>query len=219
MPKKSGIYYNKTNTCDNIKEDGVKCEEKLRPHNAYREYNGEGYWIGRWLCKNCYNKEQSMKPNSRNNILKSIANFRNKQLDKKSESGKGFIGEQIFCKTRNALNCNLKLDNFRSKIDVVDDEYGKVQVKSPSLSKYGFWKANYIGGDFETLVILCMSNNFEHVDRVYIIPKKEVGDRKSITITKDPSRLVWYKEFRVDNIPYEDAYRSMSIENCPILRN
>lgn len=69
-------YYNRTNTCDNIKEDG-KCEEKLSPRNANREYDEKGNWTGRWICKNCWNKNYyrdivKKDPNSRNNLLKSI---------------------------------------------------------------------------------------------------------------------------------------------------
>lgn len=47
-------YYNRTNTCDNIKDDGNKCENKLEPGNALKEYNENGQWTGRWLCRTCY---------------------------------------------------------------------------------------------------------------------------------------------------------------------
>lgn len=39
--------YNRTNTCDNIKEDGNKCEDKLYTKNAYHGSDDKGNWTGR----------------------------------------------------------------------------------------------------------------------------------------------------------------------------
>ncbi len=207
-------YYNQTNVCDRCKIN------KLTPGNAYIEYNEKGDMTGKWLCRNCHFREyQKTDPNSRDNTFKRIADFRNKQLDKNSNLGKGFIGEQIFCMTRDAINCNLKLDNFTSKIDVKDIEFGMVQVKSPALYLNYFWNATGIKGNFEILAILCMSNDYKHVERVYIIPKKDVGDRTAVGIVKNPTRGVWYEKFRVDEKPYDDVYHSMNIKNCTVLRD
>lgn len=207
-------YYNQTNTCNRCKTN------ELTPKNAYREYNDKGEHTGNWLCRNCYFVEyQKRDPNSRDNTLKLLADFRNKQLDKDSNLGKGFIGEQIFCKAREAINCNLKLDKFTSKIDVKDVEFGIVQVKSPSIYMNYQWNATSIKGDFDVLVILCMSKDYKHVERVYIIPKNDVGNRTAVGIVKNPTRGGWYEMFRVDEKPYEDAYRSMNIKNCTVLRD
>lgn len=64
-----GIYYNRTNTCDNIKEDGKKCENKLILGRAHRDYDDKGNWTGKWLCHNCYMKNSNAKPDSYNNLM------------------------------------------------------------------------------------------------------------------------------------------------------
>ena len=94
-----------------------------------------------------------------------------------------------------------------------------VQIKSPSLYLNYSWHACGIKGNFDVLAIICMSHDYKHVERVYIIPRKDVGNRSCIGIIKNPSRSVWYEKFRVDETLYEDAYRSMDIEYCPVLRN
>jgi len=45
-------YYNRTNTCDRCRENGI--ETKLIPEIARREYNKEGNWTGKWLCGNTH---------------------------------------------------------------------------------------------------------------------------------------------------------------------
>lgn len=47
MPKKTTIYYNRTNTCDECKIN------KLSPHKAKREVKND-IWTGRWLCLECH---------------------------------------------------------------------------------------------------------------------------------------------------------------------
>lgn len=43
-------YYNETNTCNHINEDGKKCENKLVPGKTYREYDIYGKWTGKYIC-------------------------------------------------------------------------------------------------------------------------------------------------------------------------
>lgn len=53
MPKKTNIYYNRTNTCNICGEKGII--EKLIPHtNAFKEKDKNGNWTGRWTCKYHY---------------------------------------------------------------------------------------------------------------------------------------------------------------------
>lgn len=74
MPKKINIYYNRTNTCDRCREEGI--ETNLYPSNAYREYKltkDIKVWTGKWLCGNCgRNNNEKINPNSQRNIRKSL---------------------------------------------------------------------------------------------------------------------------------------------------
>lgn len=191
-----------------------RCKEEALISYRCRVYNENNIWTGQWICTKCNAKEDYHK-----NIAK-IANCRNKQLDPMSNHGKGFIGEQIFCKARGAINCNLKLDNWRSKIDVIDIEYGKIEIKTPCLSD-GRWAVSHLDRDFDYLVVICMDSKFEHVERIYIISKQDLYGMVSISITKHPFRMKSSKwdYSRKDEQIYDDAFHSMKIENCPVLRN
>jgi len=46
-------YYNSTDTCDRIKEDGKRCGQPFYG-KALKEYDNKGYWTGNWICIQCY---------------------------------------------------------------------------------------------------------------------------------------------------------------------
>jgi ribosomal protein L34E len=46
-------YYNSTDTCDGIKEDGIRCGKDFHG-KAYKEKDKNGNWIGSWICSTCY---------------------------------------------------------------------------------------------------------------------------------------------------------------------
>lgn len=197
-------------------EDRVCCIcGRIKAYQYYRYFGDKENWDEKsWNI--CFNTKD---PRSHQNLQKLMTKSRNKQLGKDTNRGKGFIGEQIFCKVRSVENCNLKLDNFNSKVDVVDKEYGRVQIKTSSLLlREKVWSVTKIGNFFDTLVIICMSNDFTNVERVYIIPKRYVGNRSAITIYKNPSRSAWYENFKMDDGPYNVAFHSMKLDNCPVLR-
>lgn len=54
------MYYNKTDICDRIKEDGIKCAEDFHG-KAYKEKDIKGNWTGNWICRNCYNLKRRKK--------------------------------------------------------------------------------------------------------------------------------------------------------------
>ncbi len=173
-----------------------------------------------WLCKNCM-------PNIHTILRKLMAKSRNRQLPKDSPRGKGFIGEQLFCMARGADNCNLELDNFNSKIDVIDKEYGIIQIKTPSFSVYSRkWNA-VIGAEhnFDALAIICMSSEFKNVERVYIIPvsadelfgEVQISIYEDFSKTRIISKFEWIEKYRVDEKPYNDIYHRMKLENCNVL--
>lgn len=166
-------------------------------------------------------------PNIHTILRKLMAKSRNKQLPKDSPRGKGFIGEQLFCITRGADNCNLELDNFNSKIDVIDKEYGLVQIKTPSFSIESR-KWNVIIGaehNFDILAIICMSRDFKNVERVYIIlvfieelfGETQISIYEDFSKTRIISKFKWVEKYMVDEKPYNDTYHRMRLENCSVL--
>ena len=51
---------------------------------------------------------------------------------------------------------------------------------------------------YENMVVFCYSKDWKIVERIYIIPWKEIEYRKTIAIVKDPSKGVqWYKKYRM----------------------
>lgn len=186
------------------------------------DYNDIGNWTGKWLCHKCYNKYD---PYSSNNKQKLETLWRNKEIDKYSNVGIGFIGQSILAKKFNIIDCNIKTDNFNSKFDLYDpNKYGKIQVKTRTLNKdYGIWGGITLNEEcnFDTLFIICMSNDMKNVERVYIIPELELYGERSITIYKDCSspKRSRFERFRVDERSYNDTYHNLKLENCTVLKN
>lgn len=210
------IYYNRTNTCD-------ECGDKLIPGKACREYNKEGNWTGRWLCKICYyNIDYKDRYDSQNNVIKRIRDFRIGNLDPNSETGKGYIFQQITCKARKIEDLNIKDDNFHSPIDHSrDSELGIIQTKGAVYNPISkIWSLSFQteqGKEFDYLIVYCMSRDMKNVERVYIIPIEEIDKRIGLTIYKN-SITGWYNKYRVDEKLYNDAYHSLDKDDLPALR-
>lgn len=218
--------YNETNTCDRIKKVGCsfrRCGDPLVLY-AYKEKK-DGKETGKWLCRNCYDKDRCKFPDSHNNIVKGMRKWRNKQLPKNTTIGKGYIGEQIWCKWRGTENCNIKRDNFHSKEDSIDPEYGIVQVKLSTLIDEN-WNIKFQNYNFDTAVILFMDNNIKNIERMCIIPVNKLNYITYLRIRKDGkykknSKAAeicsrFYVEQSVCN-NINDLYHTMNIEDCPVL--
>ena len=151
-----------------------------------------------------------------------MAKYKMRQLSIYSKVGKGFIGEQIVAKARNIKNCNMETGNFHHKFDLLDIEYGRIQVETFSLKRggWGFKFGHTNKGSFDNAFLLCMDDNepWRDVERVYVIPEEETFGRSTLNIIKNPSRTVWYEIFRIDERPYNDAYHHMKLENCKVLK-
>lgn len=227
MPKKSEIFYNENNTCDN-------CKNKLIVGKTYKEYNKQK-WTGRYLCINCWRKiyyKHIEKENQHSfyNVMKRMKDSRINNLDPNSSHGKGYIYEQITARTRNIKNLNVEEDNFNFPIDHIDPEYGILQSKGTTyniLEKR--WNTCWINEqkkEFDNLILYCLSKDGKNVERVYIIPNKEVLLRTGLTIVKYPTKKrfieQWYEKYRVDEKPYNDVYHKILDEinngNDPIIR-
>lgn len=207
-------YYNRTNTCD-------ICGNKLVPGIARREYDKDGNQTGRWICRNCRQKEYRKNPNSFHSLLKEMTDFRLCKLDPNSNHGKGLIFQQITVKARRVKDLNIEYDNFHAPIDHSrDPELGILQSKGAVYSiKEKNWHCNWSNEhnkEFDNLIFYCMDKDMKNVERVYIFPKKEVLKITTITIVKNPTkrRFVeqWYEKFRVDEKPYNDVYHKIDLK-------
>jgi hypothetical protein len=186
------------------------CREKLVTGKAYREHNKEGKETGIWLCEKCYKKYD---PNSIVNIIKSIADRRIGNIDPNSTAAKGDNSQELACILYEWEDLNKKYDNYKSPIDCYDTKTGLYhQVKGRHYnSRNGRWPSfGYLELEwekiFETMICFCFSENWKTVERIYKFPKKEIDERKSISIYKNPmnnagtsSIIPWYEKYRVKN--------------------
>lgn len=210
-------YYNETNTCERIKEDGNLCGNKFHD-KALREYNKEGNWTGKWICNKCYLKDYHRKPNCGSNIIKSIANRRTGNQNPNSPNAKGDNFEELTCIWRSTIstipieNLNKKLDNYGTPIDHSrDSELGFIQTKGATYDSYNqVWIQGFKsecdqiakGFEFDNLILYCTSEDGALIERIYIIPLEEVISRSKIAVIKYQLRknsdtLYWYEKYRI----------------------
>lgn len=199
------IYYNKTNTCG-------KCGEKLVYGKTRREIV-EGNWTGIWICNKCHNNYDS---NSISNIIKSLRDHRTNNLDPNCTSAKGDNFQELTVRWRSTVSTihiedlNKKLDNYTTPIDHSwDSELGIIQTKGKLYDSYNqHWAQNFItehntirrGLEFDYLIFYCASEDGKTIERIYIIPKEEIKDkRKGITIVKNLIKrgCGWYEQYRI----------------------
>lgn len=173
-----------------------------------------------WSCNKCHRKMLQQLPDSQNNIRKILADARTRYIDLNNfdnltDSEKGRIVEQIVVDTYRIENYNKKVDNYNSPFDAIHPEYGILQIKGSSFDRTrGIWYFNKKEQKFDFIIIVCMDENrpWKNIERIYKIPYRDVSDQKSITITKDPSRIVRsYEEFRIDEKPFNDTYHNMEM--------
>lgn len=177
-------------------------------YETYIKNTGEPWWIrykknGCWdrkshLCMTCHIKIRS--PDCKNRQFRTTHSY-----------GKGIIGEAVIMDVRKIKNYNIEVNNFCAKFDLFGDfEYGVIQVKT-KISLFGDCCA-YFGEEhnFHTLFFLCMSKDRKIIERIYIIPEKELYDITGITI-KYNNNSKWEK-FRLDDISlqqYNGAYQNL----------
>ena len=137
-----------------------------------------------YLCDNCHAKFGD----SKDNTIKSMRQFRTGTLSPFSDQGKGFIGARIVAKTLGVDDC------FNFYIDLSKHlKYGYIEVKTATFDRIE--KAWYFSTqreqDFDTMILVCMNENWNNVERIYAIPWDYAIKRKSITIYESPSRYGW----------------------------
>ncbi len=201
------IYYNDTNTCQRVKEDGNICGNKLEPGSTYREKDKNGHFTGRWVCRTCWGKDyQQNDPNSQHNIIKKLAGRRTRNISPNCSSAKGDLFEELTCRWRGVKNLNIENDNYGSPMDhSKDPELGIIQTKGSFFhiiyNQHEGWKFNVErehNKEFDNMISYCVSKDRKRIEGIYILPKKDVIKRIStIVIVRNPSRSVWYEKYRV----------------------
>lgn len=192
--------YSKTNICNRCRdENNITDKSILYPKNARHE---SGKISNRYICQRHYFKDQQRLPNSQNNILRSITNRRTGNLtDQRSIFSDNC--EELTCRWRKLKNLNIENDNYRSTIDHSKDKVlGIIQTKGAHLTGINeVWQFGYNETEhkkqYDNMILYCMSKDGLFVERVYIIPKKEIDIRKHITITKNPSKnyFQWFNKY------------------------
>lgn len=192
---------------------GIKCYicggDNLTTKTAFSEGDEKGYRTGRWLCKKCYNKVQNDKPDSCNNLLKSVSDRRTGNQNPDSPNAKGDLGEKLTCIWKGVDNLNDINDDYHSPIDHSPDPITRIiyQTKiSWYKSTYKYWKnclERELHKEFDQLIFYCISKDGKIVERIYIFPKNEIIKRTGISIYKNPTDcsgdpiIPWYEKYRI----------------------
>lgn len=192
--------YNDKNICENCNV------EKLKPGNANREYDENGNFTGRWLCNRCNGKHWQKMPYGTNSQLKLIRNCRTRNIKEiYPEMMKGLIFEELTCRWRGVKKLSIENNNFRIPLDHTQDpELGIIQTKGRNMSNY--YNRKYWNFDveieqhkpFDNIILYCLNEDKRNMEKVYIIPKKEIMIRGHITISKNSSKYSWYEKYRVN---------------------
>lgn len=202
--KTKKLYYNKTNICDicNVEELNSRC--------AYKEKDDNNGWTGRWICRKCwYNIYHKKKPDSCNNIRKSLANCRTGNQNPNSDHAKADKSQELACELYGWIDLNKENDNHNSPVDCYDPKTGLYyQVRSVSLFvkdlTYDCWGfANFKKErkkTFKCMICFCKSKDGKTIERIYKFSFDVITNKSGVSIYKSPSRgIQWYEEYRIND--------------------
>jgi hypothetical protein len=105
----------------------------------------------------------------------------------------------IFARGLENILADKDIDEIKNRI--ADPEYGIIKTKIKT-SFFGEYKVS-IGKDrdFDTLLIIGLNREKKIVEKVYAIPKLQIGEKSSISIVKNGK----YEKFRINEKPYNEA--------------
>ena len=204
-------------------EKDVTKRSVLCSGNSYLERDKDGKETGEMICHRHYMRRCNSRPDSTNNIKKSVTNTRIGNLAPSCSRAKGDMTQKLVHILYGWVDLNKENDNYNSEVDFQDPITGLLhQVQGRSLAVlstyitingeerycegWGFanledeWHKNY-----EDMVLVCMSKDRIMIEEIYKIPFKNIYDldtdngRKSIGIMKN-SRHGWYEEYRVKDL-------------------
>lgn len=199
-------YYNRTNTCDNILENGNICGNKLFPGNALMNKDKNGNWTGKWFCLKCWYhtdyKNRQNEINRRKDINSRCTDRRTGNLDSNCSCAKGDLAEELTSIWKEVKILSNENDNYCGPLDHSPDIKGLVyQTKSkwydPKNDKWTTTWKNEHYKDFDILIFYCISKDGKIIDRIYLFPKDIVMEMNGISIYKNPSKGFWYEKYRL----------------------
>jgi hypothetical protein len=207
-------YYNRTNTCEKIKEDGTICginfDDLFGWQRPYRERNKEGVWNGKWICNKCHAKQRTKEERHKEYRESYLTDRLTGNQNPSHSNAKGDLTEELTNRWKGTDSLNKKNDNYISPLDHSPDPITGLiyQTKSKwydpiNRSWKHSWKREQ-NKTFDKLILYCISKDGKTVERIYIFPREEILERSSVCIVKYQLRkssgvLYWYEEFRVTN--------------------
>lgn len=193
------IYYNDTNTCSRIKDNGEICGKPLVCGNARRECNKVGVITGRWVCTNCWHR--------------TLSDSRTGNLDSNCSIAKGNKFQKLSNESKSLIDLNIENDDRHSPIDSIDPVTGLYYQTKGALydRRSRSWHANFKserralskGFKFHRLIYYCASEDGKIIDRMYEFTEEEIKNRSSIEVSKNPTDsrknpiIPWYEKYRV----------------------
>ncbi len=187
-----------------IRENGHK--------DWYLKYDINENWTGGYVCNKCYSTGYQKRADSQKNLMKDMTKSRIGELDKCNGLGLGLIGEAVIAKIRGLDIIGIKTDKYNAEFDLSKDpKYGIIQAKIRNIQEslgsqiYELWTLHISNYDFDHLFVLCISFDMRNIERLYIIPKKEICTM-SISIYKSDSK---WEKFRVDEKQYNNMYKNL----------
>ena len=181
-----------------IKMERRKCmlcggeNTRKRKHKNGNTYEEWCKYKGGFICGSC-SKLQSAK-------------IRNGKLSKYSETGKGFISEQLVAKYLGIDNCNIKNNSLHSSVDLFhNDKYKRIDVKSCKLTSlcgdcYG-WNFTLGKHKPDNYFLLCFDENRKRLLHVFVIPGSTITNTFCISISV--GNLLRYYRYKLDNTEVE----------------
>lgn len=136
--------------------------------------------------------------------------------------GRLVISQAVVMKVLGISDLVIEIKRFPWIFDIRHDKYGKIYVRQASATgtgktdAYRFvienkklnkkWNVKIV---FDTYFFLGFSRDWKSIEKAYIIPNKGwIKDLSTVSIYRKTS-LSKYDEFKVDNLPYNNAFYSL----------
>ncbi len=145
-------------------------------------------------------------------------------LNPNSKIGMGTITEYIVFKVLgDCIKCN-SIGNFNSIYDLISKKYGRINVKASkqyNLNNHPSWKFSKSKNEVIPNYYICLAFNADKTNfvHIWIIPSDSVYVKKRIISVYSESKILKLKEFEVNNIPYNNIYSNLDLNNLPEFRN
>lgn len=212
------VSYNRTNVCPRCREeDKITDKSILYPGNVGLDINKEGKRTGEWVCALHYKRHyERYGPSSCSNIIKSLRNRRTGNLNN-SNHLLGDNCQKCTCLWLGTKDLNELYDNYISPYDhtlipegmslVIGDKLVDLSEKIPqtkgkrySPKDKGYHFSNIErewSKEFDIMILYCIGENGDHIERIYVIPKSDIIGRVTIGIYLN--NYGWSKKYRVSN--------------------